>query len=177
MCKFGKDYALDKIYNRLALNPELDRDQVDSSAPTEFRTSDDHIDLVLNSIAIARAIWTRIDRLNLFQDSERFLRQLLSHYQDEMEPRCVNYLVGPPSDARTKSLAYEMLYEWVETDFLKVDRVEEYEGLYDDQTLIYTTKRRVQEAKELLKRLKEGMSSANDHSGETSQEPTEETTK
>jgi len=160
----------------LAPNPELSRDQVDSSAPIESRTSDDRKDLVLDSIAMARAIWERVDRLKLFLSQEELLRQLLSYYQDEMEPRCVNYLVRPPSDARTNVLAFEMLYDWVKTDFLKADRVKEYEDLCGDLSLIFTTKIRIQEAKWLLKRLKDGMSSTNDPSGGTSQEPTEKRT-
>ncbi len=124
---------------------------------------------MLDSIAMARAIWERVDNLKLFYSPEELLRRLLSYYQDEMEPRCVNYLVGPHSDAKTREQAFKILHEWVETDFL--DKVVCPE-MHEDQTLTYTTERRVQEAKWLLGRLKEAMSSANDPSGKTSQEST-----
>jgi len=165
----GEDYLSDKLYESLALNPDLNRDQVDSSAPTESRKSDDRKDLVLDSIAMAQAIWIGFDKLGMYYSARSVLSQRLSYYQDEIEPRCVNYLVGPPSDARTKVLAFKILHECVETDFL--DKVNCPE-MHEDQSLTYTTERLVQEAKCLLERLKEGISSANDPIGGTSQENT-----
>jgi hypothetical protein len=119
-----------------AVAPELNRDRVDYGAPAESRTSDDCEDLVRHSIWMARAVWKNFDRLKLFRLLGEFLRKLLSYYQDEMEPRYVNYLDGPPSDARTRSLAFEMLYDWVKENFPMMDRVEECAVLCNDPSLI-----------------------------------------
>lgn len=104
---------------------------------------------------MARAVWRRADKLSKYYSARGNLCKLLSYYQDEMEPRCVNYLVGPPSDVKTKERAFRFLHEWVKLHFLnKVD----HSAKEEDQFVRYTTKRRIEEAKCLLARLKEGMS-------------------
>lgn len=174
----GKDCLKNTSYQSASTDSDLERDLTRSSAPTESQTSDDSKDLVLASITMARVIWKRNNRLSRYYSEMDNLSRRLSYYQDEMEPRCENYLVGPPSDTKTRQQGFKMLHEWVETDFLEiVDPLEAYDDLDYDQTLIYTARRRVSEAKWLLRRLKEAMSSTKEPSGGTSQESTEKRTK
>lgn len=157
----GKGYLRNTSYQSAPTDSDLERDLTWSSAPTESQTFDDSKHLVLASIAMARAIWKRDDRLSWCYSEMENLSRRLSYYQDEMEPRCVNYLVGPPSDAKTREQGFKVLHEWVETDFLEIaEPLEMYDELHNDQPLIYTAIRRFSEARRLLRRLKGGMSSA-----------------